>query len=353
MVRNQLEKRNKLTASKMLLTSEEINHNFRGRTKSWMMILAALLLSFWLGLKSSDFFKNIPSEEKVSEVREGGYKFTNPLLECEWSKALQTKELGLLKKELKEFVIRQTENKKANRIAIYLRDLNNGPWTGINERDDYTPASLGKVPVLMAYFRLAEADRQVLNKKIKFEGKISEQNIPPPEIIQPGEFYTVEDLINRMIIYSDNNAYLLLYKNMDVNLIKKLDEDLGVGIGEIWTNPGDFMSVKNYASYFRILFNASYLNKETSERALELLSRSEFKDGIVAGVPQDVLVSHKFGERSIEGSETKQLHDCGIVYYPGRPYLLCIMTRGDDFKKLAEVIKGASSLIYNQIKSQD
>ena len=320
---------------------------------SKLIILVALLLGFGLGVKSSDFIKNITSKEKVLEIRAGGYKFINPLLECELSGLMQTKELNPLKGMFEDFIDEQVNSKKANRVAIYFRDLNNGPWIGVNENEDYTPASLGKVPMLMAYFKLAEVDSQALNKKIKFKGELSEQNIQPSKRIQQGESYTVEDLINRMIIYSDNNAYLLLYKNMDVRLISKLDEDLGVGIGEIWTKPGDFMSVKNYASYFRILFNASYLNKDMSERALELLSRTEYKDGIVAGVPQDVVVSHKFGERSINESGTKQLHDCGIVYYPGRPYLLCIMTRGDDFKKLAEVIKEASSLVYNQMKLQN
>jgi len=27
-----------------------------------------------------------------------------------------------------------------------------------------------------------------------------------------------------------------------------------------------------------------------------------------------------------------QLHDCGIVYYPETPYLLCVMTKGWNFE---------------------
>jgi len=83
---------------------------------------------------------------------------------------------------------------------------------------------------------------------------------------------------------------------------------------------------------------------------LEFLSQVEFKEGIVAGVPRDVVVSHKFGERGTADSNTLQLHDCGIVYYPSNPYLLCVMTRGSDFEKLKEVIKTISATIYREIK---
>ncbi|MDO8560151.1 MAG: serine hydrolase [bacterium] len=58
------------------------------------------------------------------------------------------------------------------------------------------------------------------------------------------------------------------------------------------------MSVKDYASFFRILYNASYLNREQSERALGLMTKTRFRDGIIAGVPAGRPVAHKFGERT-------------------------------------------------------
>jgi hypothetical protein len=55
--------------------------------------------------------------------------------------------------------------------------------------------------------------------------------------------------------------------------------------------------VKDYATFFRVLFNSSYLNKKNSEWVLELLSTTEFNSGIVAGLSPDIQVAHKFGER--------------------------------------------------------
>ena len=70
-------------------------------------------------------------------------------------------------------------------------------------------------------------------------------------------------------------------------------------------------------------------------------------------MPPSIGVVHKFGERSLgPNGETKQLHDCGIVYYPNHPYLLCIMTRGTSFEPLRKTIAGTSQLFYAELDSQ-
>ena len=81
-----------------------------------------------------------------------------------------------------------------------------------------------------------------------------------------------------------------------------------------------------------------------------MLASADFKRGLVAGVPEDIKVAHKFGER--ETSEGKQLHDCGIVYYPNRPYLLCVMTEGADLENLISVVGGVSRLVFDEIDNQ-
>jgi beta-lactamase class A len=109
----------------------------------------------------------------------------------------------------------------------------------------------------------------------------------------------------------------------------------------------------NYAIFFRVLFNASYLDKEYSEKAMELLAQSDFNDGLVAGLPRGVIVAHKFGERgNLPGSSDYQLHDCGIVYYPNHPYLLCVMSRGNDIQHLENSIAQVSRFVYDEIDNQ-
>jgi beta-lactamase class A len=112
------------------------------------------------------------------------------------------------------------------------------------------------------------------------------------------------------------------------------------------------MDVKTYSSFFRILYNGTYLSQDNSERLLTVLSRSAFSQGLSAGLPQDITVAHKFGEADSPDG-TKQLHDCGIVYKPRQPYLICVMTKGNNFPALAKVIGHISETVYNILKNNN
>lgn len=65
-----------------------------------------------------------------------------------------------------------------------------------------------------------------------------------------------------------------------------------------------------------------------------------------------LLVAHKFGEYGDSEKGIKQLHDVGIIYHEDNPYLLGIMTRGQDYAKLAQVIEKISSFIYSEVDRQ-
>jgi len=313
------------------------------------------LISFGAGVISyPNIFNN---QDSTKEIRKNfDYKFINPLLECDSSTISQDKNLATLKKSL-EFIISQyTGTGKISFASIYYRDLNNGPWFGINEREYFSPASLIKVPVLIAYFKDAESDSSLLNKKIintkTFD--YSQQNITPTLMLELNKEYTVEDLLNRMIIYSDNAAYELLLDNIDNSKIFNVYKDLDVDISKAQNDPnGNIITVKDYSSFFRILFNASYLNQKMSEKALNILSQTQYSKGLVAGIPTNTSISHKFGERQFLPSREKQLHDCGIVYLTKKPYLLCVMSRSSDFNQSAGFIKEVSKTVYNYISKEN
>jgi hypothetical protein len=111
------------------------------------------------------------------------------------------------------------------------------------------------------------------------------------------------------------------------------------------------VNTKAYGSIFRMLYNSSYLNPDASEQLLSLLVQSDFAYGIRAGVPANMRVAEKFGERYLDDGQ-KQLHSCGIVYFPNNPYLLCVMTRGQSFDDLKTIISDISKKVYLEIDSR-
>ncbi len=290
-----------------------------------------------------------------SAQREGGYRFIDPLLECDASSDyLKNRELSNFKEEAGEIVKERLAASDANRISVYFRELHDGLSFRIGELNRFSPASLLKVPLLIAYLRMAERDPGLLQRRVKFEGgkdDSARQNFRPSRVIVPGEEYTVEELLRRMIVHSDNNASMLLRRQVDPRVLYKEYQDLGIADPKVESGD-DTVTITEYAAFFRILFNASYISRDSSEKALALLSQSEFRGGLAAGVPPSVPVAHKFGERSFGSVGERQLHDCGIVYFPKHPYLLCVMSRGEDFERPARSIADVSATVYAQVAAQ-
>lgn len=270
-------------------------------------------------------------------------RLTNPLLDCEIYESNQNTRVNQIKKGITELIDSHYDDIKE--ISIYFRDLNNGPSFGINENNKFAPASLLKVPLMIAYLKQSEIDPELLNKKIEYKGVHNfSENLPEIDNLKPGELYDVSNLIYRMIAYSDNLSFELLLNNISQDSIKKVHQDLDLIYPDSNT-PEDYISVKSYAGLFRVLYNSTYLNREMSEKALNYLTKSDFHLGIEAGVPKNTVLALKFGIRDIQ-TDMMQMHDCGIIYDLKKPYLLCIMTKGNNQNKLIKIIKDVSELIY-------
>lgn len=277
-----------------------------------------------------------------------GYQFISPILDCEIEPGVEDKNIKLLRLSLEDFIKKKVGEKRATQVSIYYRDLNNGPTIGINEKETFAPASLLKVPVMMAYLKEAESKPDILNVSVPLivnpDDRI--QTFPPNRNLEAGKPYTMLQLIEQMIEYSDNEALNTLTQYIDPGQIDKVHKDLGLTVPNRNLSE-NFITVKEYASLFRVMYNATYLNREMSEQALKVLSQSVFEEGISKPIPSDISIAHKFGIR--KETDINQLHDCGIIYLPNTPYLLCVMTKGESFDSLGEVIAEASSIVYTTL----
>lgn len=284
-----------------------------------------------------------------SEEREqvNPYRFINPLLSCDGAELSNTSSgtLRTLRAKLESLVGAARADGTITRAAIYIRELNDGVWLGINQREEFTPGSLLKVPAVMSLYRYAhEKDPAILTRQFEFAGGdvgVSQQ-YPPAQSLVPGTIYSMDALVERALRYSDNNSAALIAQSIDTEYLLGAYRDLGFiapRLGEDY-----LIRVKDYAAFFRLLYNATYIDRDASEHVLGLLAQSMFTKGIAAGVPEGVAVAHKFGERETGGG-VQQLHDCGIVY-AAKPYILCVLSQGKDFSALESFIARVSETTY-------
>lgn len=294
-----------------------------------------------------------PALQKIVQEN-SGFHLIKPLLAFEVGEKKDFSEYKPLEKKIIDIEDQAKASGDASIVSFYFRDLATGRWTGENENEMFSPGSLLKVPLMIAFFQSAEIDPQVLSKKLSYSGfqdANASEAIKPSQAIKPGQSYTVSELIKYMIVYSDNNATVLLFNSIDHNSLNDVLSDLGINYPENDPTTADFISAKQYSLFFRVLYNASYLNSFYSETALQLLSQVDYKDGIAAGLPEKTVVAHKFGERDVYDPVTNktqnELHDCGIVYSTGNPYFICVMTKGDNLQKQQGVIKEISAVVYS------
>lgn len=310
----------------------------------------ALALGFGTGLYAGTIFSNSSqSTRDVTDLAQG-YRYINPILFCS-DKELSHSTSALSRSiecKVKEFIDAQKIAGTLTEATVYYRDLNGGPWAIVNPEIRSTPASLLKVPLAMSVYRRVERDPSFLHTSLPVTQP--EQNndtyFRPSSTAVPGTTHSVEQLVDLSLIHSDNNATTLLISQLTDAELRKSYQDLGIDVPI--DDPTNFtLSVRTYASFFRILFNASYISRELSESVLSKLVQSEFTQGLVRGVPNSVRIAHKFGEYRIDEHHV-QLHDCGIVYRPGSPYLVCVMTQGKSFEELADVIAEISRIVWHE-----
>ncbi len=284
------------------------------------------------------------------------YRFVNPEPDCETLEAAIGR-MQEAEREVDGVVTRALEDGKVTRASVFSRDMTTLQYIGINERNLYSPASLLKIPLMIAYLKYAETNPDIMKIELTYQGSEDLnraeqlQTFDEKSSLQNGRAYTVENLIGRMIKYSDNNAAGLLLASIDQSFLERTFLELGIKIPKEHANSTrDFVTASSFAAIFRTLYNSSYLSRESSEKALTLLSQTTFDQGIRSIIPPRTPVVEKYGERTVLDEigklELRELHECGLVYAQKKPFTFCVFTEGKNFDDMLSTLRDIEKALY-------
>jgi len=231
-------------------------------------------------------------------------------------------------------------------FGVYFEDLTTGAWVGINEKDQYLPMSLLKVPTMVAVLKKAEKGELSLDGVVTLQQE--DLNGVSGSLAQKGAGYriTVRELLRTMIKESDNTA--LLTFNRRVLTYEELEE-AKQAIGVHSENDTDeAISPKGYSNILRSLYLSTYLRRPFSQIALSIMSETDYNTQLPAGLPADVKVAHKVGFDANGGL----YHDCGIIYLPKKPYILCVMSKDTDYWQANQAISEISQKTYEYVRKE-
>lgn len=234
--------------------------------------------------------------------------------------------------------------------SLYLEDLGSGANLGINEDEPYNGWSLLKVSVMVAVLKKIEQGRLSLDREIV----LTEQDLKPHDVIptddRVGDRVAVRELITRLIRLSDNTASFALARFFGADEFQEGLLAMGLPPAPRGRprNEIPHISPRQYANLLRSLYCGGYLKRPMCQVALALMADTLYDSQVGMGLPAGIAVAHKVGFNA----GRNEFHDCGIVFLPGRPYILCVMCTGSTREESDRVISTVSRQIYDYIASQ-
>lgn len=235
--------------------------------------------------------------------------------------------------------------------GVYLEDLGTAEWCGSAEEVAFMPGSLLKVPVMITYLKMIAAGSMSLDRSFIVDTRNA--NLPPVRVklsseLVDGRSYTVAELLEAMMGRSENKALYALLQHIDRSMLEETYAAIGCTLPSDTDGPVP-ISAEQVSRFWKVLYDATTLDHGLAVYGFDQAIRSEFIYGIAGGLPPGVQVAHKFGE--YEDATGQQLHDSGIIYLQGAPYLLTIMTKGPDMRRQARLMRELSAELYEAMRS--
>lgn len=249
---------------------------------------------------------------------------------------------GQLRAQLRSYVSSLHEP-----TGVYFEYLPSGISIGVNEKQEFIPASLIKVPIVMAVYKKIEMGKLHKNDFIPLEDRFKDKTSGSMWKMPAGSQIAVKDAIDKTLDESDNTAKNVLLSLLTRKELTFVFDSLDLGTN-VQNDASSMVTPKNYSSIFRSLYLSSYLTQEHSNEVLELLSQATDDMRIRSGVPDEVTVSSKYGVSYGPVPDASVYSDCGIVYIPQRPFLLCIMTQTNE-QEAYKIMKQLAEMTYRYV----
>ena len=319
----------------MVKYSSEKNQPVRRKVIVFMLLLLVIILvvtNVWF----LDFYvKN--RDTNFSGVKNDKYSLLNPARNF-----FKQEDLIINFQPLRDYLNDKYE--VDSDVSVYFEYLPTGANIAISKDAEFYPASLLKVPVAMAVAKKIEKEEWKWGNELVLMSADKDKTFGTLYKEPSNSTHTIEDLIRRSLVDSDNTAHFILLRNLELSEVSMVYDHMGL---EDFMKSDGKISAKRYAVILRALYNPSYLAEENSQKILSYLTQSPFKDYIQGGLPQDVVFAHKIG---ISGAE-KVFLDSGIVYEQNRPYLLTMMIKNRDEQKSKEIMKDISRKIFDYVRN--
>ena len=239
--------------------------------------------------------------------------------------------LSDLQIELKEYI-----KPWQGKITLHYQNLITDVSYTINNDKKMPAASTIKLPLALYVMKLADQGKIDISDKLTY---MSHHYYEGSGVIQNdkiGSSYTIEDLVEKAMVYSDNIAFIMLKERVGQNHFIQFMKSLGAK----YTYPGG-QNVTSAGDLILYAEEAYQFSKESKygEKLVTYLENTIYNTTIPQGIPEKN-IAHKVG------MIPKDLiyNDVAIVY-DKVPFVLAVTTMGIEYEKSQIVIADIANIV--------
>lgn len=206
-------------------------------------------------------------------------------------------------------------------ISLYIEFMNSGANISYNPDARIYPASLIKMPVAIAAAKKVETGEWHWDSELVLMERDVDDRFGDLAKEPIGTRLTIEELLGKLLVESDNTAFNILLRNLGRGAIEQYLTDTGL-MDLFDTNQN--VTAREYTRIFRSLYTSSFLKREYSQKILSMLDGTQ--DSYLARpIANKVPFPHKFGTNL----ELFVYADAGIMYIQDRPVIMTVFYKGD------------------------
>jgi beta-lactamase class A len=236
--------------------------------------------------------------------------------------------------------IRKEARRFSGVSGYVIKDLHTGQVVSSGENLVFASASLIKLPILCAAFQAAEEGRFSLTATHVLERADRRGGSGILKFAPVGTVLTNRELLELMIVQSDNTATELVVKQLGIDYLQQAFYKLG--LDETKINADGFRltgrpvrndnmtSPRDMAFLLEKIYQKQLVSTDASEQMLDILKHQHLRDRLPRYMPAGWQIAHK------TGLLRKACHDVGIVFTPQGDYMICVLTASHATYKTAK-----------------
>lgn len=234
-----------------------------------------------------------------------------------------------------------------SKYAIYLHDITRDQKMIINSGVTMPPASIAKMTVALMVMQDIERGKYTLQDTHPITASNRFTYFDPIEDIPDGTQVTVDKWLQRLLIYSDNNAWYVLYDLLGGTGVvnPRTDVDLGT---YLYLDP-HVTNVDAVGKLFFDLYNANTVSEDSQAYIYEALTNAvPFNREVIGlGLPEGTRFVNKIG--NLKTDTQINFQDAAIVWGEQSDYVLVILNNDVEWEDGRQMVSALSKIVYDHL----